>query len=95
MSEQKFPTGWDERRVQALLAELDARTEEEWIAGDEAAATESDDQAVITIPATLLPEVRRLLAAHKTAQPVAAPRHRPCDSRPRGFPIVLGANRWS
>ncbi len=67
MSEQKFPAGWDERRVQDLLAELDARTEEEWIAADEAAATETDDQAVITIPAALLPEVRRLLATHKTA----------------------------
>ncbi len=67
MSDQKFPAGWDQDRVQALLAELDARTEEEWIAGDEAAATETDDQAVITVPRTLLPEVRRLLATHKTA----------------------------
>lgn len=67
MSKPKFPAGWDERRVQDLLVELDARTEEEWIAADESAATESDDQAVITVPATLLPEVRRLLATHKTA----------------------------
>jgi hypothetical protein len=67
MSEQKFPAGWDERRVRDLLAELDARTEEEWIAADEEAASEDDDQTVVTVPASLLPEVRRLLAAHKTA----------------------------
>ena len=67
MSEQRFPAGWDERRVQDLLVDLDARTEEEWIVADEASATESHDQAVITVPAALLPEVRRLLATHKTA----------------------------
>jgi len=67
MSEQKFPAGWDERRVCELLAELDARTEEEWVAADEAAASEDDDQAVVTEPASLLPEIRRLLASHKTA----------------------------
>ena len=67
MSEQRFPAGWDERRVRELLAELDARTEEEWVAADEAAAAESEDQTVVTVPAALLPEIRRLLAAHKTA----------------------------
>ena len=67
MTEQRFPAGWDEQRVQRLLAELDARTEAEWVAADEAAAAEGDDQAVITVPASLLPEIRRLLAAHKTA----------------------------
>ncbi|MCI0641729.1 MAG: hypothetical protein L0Y72_23360 [Gemmataceae bacterium] len=67
MSGQKFPDGWDEQRVKRLLSELDARTDEEWIAADEAAAVDGDDQAVITVPAALLPEIRRLLASHKTA----------------------------
>ena len=67
MSDQKFPDGWDEQRVKRLLSELDGRTDEEWIAADEAAAADGDDQAVITVPATLLPEIRRLLASHKTA----------------------------
>jgi hypothetical protein len=67
MNEQKFPAGWDQGRVQRLLEELDARTEEEWVAADEAAAAESDDQAVVTVPAVLLPEIRRLLATYKTA----------------------------
>ena len=38
MIEQRYPAGWDEERVKRLIAELDARTEEEWIAEDEAAA---------------------------------------------------------
>lgn len=66
MNEQRFPKGWDEQRVQRLIAELDARTDEEWVAGDEAATTDGGGQAVITVPAALLPEIRRLLASHKT-----------------------------
>jgi hypothetical protein len=67
MKKQRFPAGWDEQRVKRLLDELDARTDEEWIAADEAAAADEGDQAVITVPASLLPEIRRLLASHKTA----------------------------
>jgi hypothetical protein len=40
MSKQEFPPGWDEKRIQSLLAELDQRTEDEWVVGDEAAAAE-------------------------------------------------------
>ena len=67
MNKQRFPAGWDEDRVKHLLAELDARTDEEWIAADEAAAADGGEQAVITVPVALLPEIRRLLASHKTA----------------------------
>jgi hypothetical protein len=67
MNTQQFPKGWDEERVKQLIAELDARTDEEWIAADEVAATDGGDQAVITVPAALLPEIRRLLASNKTA----------------------------
>jgi hypothetical protein len=67
MNKQRFPKGWNEQRVKQLIAELDARTDEEWIAADEAATAASEEQAVITVPAALLPEIRRLLAAHRTA----------------------------
>jgi hypothetical protein len=43
------------------------RDGQEWIAADEAAVAGGGDQAVITVPAALLPKIRRLLAAHKTA----------------------------
>jgi predicted nuclease of predicted toxin-antitoxin system len=39
---------------------------QEWIAADEAAA-ESDDQTAVIVPNDLLPEIRRLLASHRTA----------------------------
>jgi hypothetical protein len=67
MKKQQFPKGWDEQRVKQLIAELDARTDEEWVAADEAAAADADDQTVITVPTALLPEIRRLLASHKSA----------------------------
>jgi hypothetical protein len=67
MKKQQFPNGWDEKRVKELIAELDARTDEEWIAADEAAASEADEQTVITVPTALLPEIRRLLASHRSA----------------------------
>jgi hypothetical protein len=40
MKEQQFPAGWNEKLVKQLLAELDARTDEEWIAADEAASAD-------------------------------------------------------
>jgi hypothetical protein len=67
MNKQRFPKGWDEQRVKQLIAELDARTDEEWIAADEAATGVGDEHTVITVPTALLPEIRRLLASHKTA----------------------------
>ena len=42
-------------------------TVDAWIVADEAATADGGDQAVITVPAALLPEIRRLLASHKTA----------------------------
>jgi hypothetical protein len=64
MKKQRFPKGWNEERVEKLIAELDARTDEEWIVADEAAVDDGDDQTVITVPRALLPEIRRMLAAH-------------------------------
>jgi hypothetical protein len=65
MTNRRFPVGWDEQRVQRLLADLESRTEDEWVASDEEAAAEQADQAVVTVPVGLLPEIRRLLAAYK------------------------------
>jgi len=69
MIEQQFPTGWNEERVQKLLSELEARTDEEWAVADEAAAVDGEAQTVVTIPASLLPMVRQLLASYKSASP--------------------------
>lgn len=65
--QQRFPKGWTEQRVKQLIAELDERTDEEWIAADEEAAADGADQVVITVPRAVLPEIRRIIAAHKGA----------------------------
>jgi hypothetical protein len=65
-AESRFPPGWDERRVRQLIAEYDSLNDEEWIVEDEASASDST-QATITVPADLLPEIRRLIAAHRSA----------------------------
>jgi len=54
MNEQRFPKGWDEQRVKRLIADLDARTDEEFIVADE--------------HRPLLLESRKLGAARMTAQ---------------------------
>jgi hypothetical protein len=61
MKQSKFPPGWDEQRVQSVLAHYEDQTEEEAVAEDEAA---SEDQAQVTmeIPLELVPAVRELLA---------------------------------
>ena len=62
----RFPPGWDEARVQRLIAACDSLTDDEWVAEDEAAAA-APHQATVIVPTELLPEIRRLLASHKTA----------------------------
>jgi hypothetical protein len=43
MSENKFPEGWDEKRVQAVIAHYEEQTDEEAVAEDEAGADVVDD----------------------------------------------------
>ena len=66
MKKQKFPKGWDEERVKQLIAELDSRTDEEWIAADEA-AREAEGITMMAVPNELVPEVRALIAQKHSA----------------------------
>lgn len=59
----KFLPGWDELRVQRVLAHYEEQTEEEAVAEDEA-AFEDKAQAVMEIPLDLVPAVRELLAQY-------------------------------
>jgi hypothetical protein len=60
INEERFPKVWDEQRVKRFIAELDARTDEEWIAEGEVAA-DNGDQAAIAVCKRLLPAIWRLL----------------------------------
>ena len=62
MTEQsKFPPGWDEERVERVLAHYESLTEEEAVAEDEA-GYEDPGQTFMEIPHELVPAVRQLLA---------------------------------
>jgi len=68
LSESKFPAGWDADRVKRLIDYYQGLSEEEEVADDEAGiAAERQGQTVISVPDDLLPAIRRLLAAHKSA----------------------------
>lgn len=66
MKQGKFPPGWDEERVNEVLAHYESQTEEEAVAEDEA-ALEASGQTVMEIPTELVPKVRELIAKHKVA----------------------------
>jgi hypothetical protein len=49
MKNQKFPPGWDEKRVQDLIAHYENQTEDEEFADIEA-ALEEENTTLMTIP---------------------------------------------
>ena len=64
MSQSRFPQGWDEDRVQQVLAHYEQQTPEEAVAEDESAFAEPDD-TVMKVPHDLVPAVRELIAKHQ------------------------------
>ena len=66
MKQSKFPYGWNEERVKAVLVHYETQSEDEAVAEDEA-AFETPDQTFMEIPTDLVPKVRELIAKHKVA----------------------------
>ncbi|HQQ00636.1 MAG TPA: hypothetical protein PLY86_19455 [bacterium] len=64
MTDNRFPPGWNEKRVRDVLAHYEAQTEDEAVAEDEA-AFEDKDQTFMEVPNALVPKVRDLIAAHR------------------------------
>jgi hypothetical protein len=60
MKQAKFPEGWDEARVQRLLAHYGEQREEEAVAEDEAGIESSE--TVMSVPRDLVPKVREMIA---------------------------------
>lgn len=69
----RFPPGWDEARVQRVIAHYEAQTEDEALAEDEA-AFEDTSHTVMVIPNDLVPAVRALLPESPEPEPAAADR---------------------
>jgi hypothetical protein len=65
MKQNKYPAGWDERKVRKVLKHYDTQTEEAAIAEDEA-AFELKDQTVMVVPKNLVPEITRLIERRRT-----------------------------
>ncbi len=64
MKNNDFPLGWDEKRVEQVLAHCETQTEEETIAEDES-AFEEKSRTVIEIPVGLMPTVRKMIAQYE------------------------------
>jgi hypothetical protein len=63
-NQQKFPPGWNEKRVRKVLAHYENQTEDEAIAEDEAAYN-AEGQSVMIVPTELVPAIRELLGRRR------------------------------
>ena len=66
MKQNRFPPGWNEARVQRLLAHYEAQSDAEALAEDEA-AYRSTTSTAMRIPVKLVPVVRALLAKRRAS----------------------------
>jgi hypothetical protein len=65
-STQKLPPGWDEKRVQRVIAHYENQTEDEAVAEDEAAFND-ESQTVMIVPTDLVPAISQLIARRRGA----------------------------
>ena len=61
MSKSKFPEGWDERRVQRVLAYYEQQSDAEAVAEDEA-SWEAATHTTMEVPVELVPVFREMIA---------------------------------
>ena len=67
MKQSKYPKGWNQERVQQVIAHYEGQSEEEMVAEDEA-AFDPTRATVMEVPPDLVPTVRELIAKHKIAR---------------------------
>lgn len=63
-AKQRFPKGWNEKRVQAVIDYYDNQTDEEGAAEYEAGMA-INGQSMMFVPTELVPEIRKLIASRK------------------------------
>ena len=64
MSQNQFPEGWDEARIQRVLAHYEGQTEDEALAEDQACLERTE--TIMSIPHDLVSKVRELIAKHES-----------------------------
>ena len=63
-TKQKFPPGWNERKVRAVIKHYDQLSDEQ-LAREIESAPEVTDKTLMSIPAELVPAVQKLIARHQ------------------------------
>src|SRR5213594_559621 len=66
VKKSRFPAGWDEARVRAVLEHYEQQTEDEAVAEDEA-AFHARGQTVMVVPQRLVPAITRLITREMSA----------------------------
>jgi hypothetical protein len=61
---QKFPRGWNQKRVQEVIDYYDNQTDDEAVAEYER-AMELQDLTMMSVPRDLVPEIERLIARRR------------------------------
>lgn len=64
--QQRFPPGWNEKRVKQVIAYYDRQSEDEELAEYES-AMQIKGQSIMVVPTSLVPEIRRLIKQHRGA----------------------------
>jgi hypothetical protein len=64
MKRQKFPPGWDEKRVREVIAHYENQTEDEQAAEIEAALA-AENITMVAVPNDLVPKVLSLIQRRK------------------------------
>lgn len=65
MKQNKFPPGWDEKRVQSVISYYEQQTEDEAVAEAEA-GLQDESITLMEVPTELMPVVLKLIAQHKS-----------------------------
>jgi hypothetical protein len=63
---QKYPRGWDEKRVREVIDHYENQTEDEQFAEIEA-AQKAENITMMAVPTELVPKVRALIAKKRSA----------------------------
>ena len=64
MNQPKFPPGWDDEKVQRVLAHYEHQSEEDALLEDQAGIEPSD--TVMNVPRDLVPKIRELIAKQRS-----------------------------
>jgi hypothetical protein len=90
----RFPAGWDEARVRAVLQHYEEQTEDEAVVEDEA-AFRARGQTVMVVPQRLVPAITKLITREKTMALRKRPNKglQPSASRARNSPGSKGISR--